>query len=294
MLILAGAGEPSILYYLQKMKDGPNIDMIIDNDPVVQGKKFFDHKIQSPEILTHIKEKNSIKVIITSVSGYDSFEAQLLSAGIPKENIQKLSPISEKLTRNLKIGINKISDIIVLLNKNGLKCVPAYGTLLGLVRESRLLPYDDDVDIWVLEKNLGELQEDILGTIKENFFPDSNYMRIRTFYLPKNKFCKFKKPAKLTVTFYFNDKTHLRMDFYLLCESGEYYYDTDNQVNLFRLPTYLFEKTKYLKVAGNNLLVPCKHDKILETIYGDWRLPVKPNVDNGQYYGHLHEVKNFI
>ena len=293
MLVLAGAGEPSVLYYLQKMKNGSRVDLVIDNDPMVQGKQFFDHKIQSPQMLTHMTEKNRIKVIITSVRGYDKFEAQVLSAGIPKENIKKLKPSSEKLIPNLEIGIKKISDIFLLLNKNGIKCLPAYGTLLGLIRENNLLPYDNDVDTWIMDENLNRLHEDILNTIQKKFFPKAQYMRIRKYCLPENKFCEFRKPVTITVTFYFADKTLFRIDFFLLCKSGAYYYNTDSQVELFRLPTYLFDTIKYFKVSGRNLLVPSRSDEILTTIYGDWRVPKKPNEDDGKYRGHLHEITNF-
>ena len=85
MLILAGAGEPGILYYLEKKEQGTNIDFIIDNDPMVLGNRFFDHKINSPQVLSKITEKSGMKVVITSVVGYEKFEAQILGAGIQKK-----------------------------------------------------------------------------------------------------------------------------------------------------------------------------------------------------------------
>ncbi len=290
MLVLAGAGEPSILYYLEKIKNGTEIDFIVDNDPMIQGEQFFEHIICSPEILTKMPEKANINVIITTVIGYDKFETQLLNAGIPKENIQKLNPRTARLKRNPKITINDISDVILSLNKKGVSCLPAYGTLLGLIRDSKILPYDDDVDTWILENTLNGLSDKVLKKIQKEIFPNAGHMRIRKHYLPENKFCGFRDPAKLAVTFYFPDKTHLRIDFFLLCKSGSYYYATHNQEDLYRLPVELFKSTSYYNAAGKEHLVPSNHNGILEAIYGEWRVPVKPNEDDGQYYDHLHKL----
>ena len=290
MLILAGAGEPGILYYLEKKEQGTNIDFIIDNDPLVLGNRFFEHKINSPQVLSKITEKSGVKVIITSVVGYEKFEAQILGAGIPKKNITRLKKHSERFKRNQKISVNDISDVINLLNRTGVKSVPAYGTLLGLIRDGKLLPYDDDVDTWILEASLAGITEKVLDKIKNNIFPDAGFMRIRRHYLPENKFCDLTDPAKLALTLYSSDRTYLRIDFFLLCRSGNYYYTTHNQKDLYRLPVELFGSISHFNAAGRNHIVPSKYRKILKTIYGEWRIPVKPNEEHGQYYGHLHKI----
>ena len=46
--------------------------------------------------------------------------------------------------------LESMNEIISLLNEQGLTCFPAFGSLLGLVREGTLLPHDKDADIGVI------------------------------------------------------------------------------------------------------------------------------------------------
>ena len=53
-----------------------------------------------------------------------------------------------KLHNGKKIDIN-FSEIINILNKNKIKYWICHGTLLGIIRDNQLIPWDHDIDIAV-------------------------------------------------------------------------------------------------------------------------------------------------
>ena len=54
----------------------------------------------------------------------------------------------DKLYNGKKIDIN-FSEIINILNINGIKYWICHGTLFGLIRDKQLIPWDHDIDIAV-------------------------------------------------------------------------------------------------------------------------------------------------
>lgn len=59
--------------------------------------------------------------------------------------------INEKELRILQVDI--LNQVVQFCSENNLSLFLAYGTLLGAVRHSGYIPWDDDIDIWMLRKD---------------------------------------------------------------------------------------------------------------------------------------------
>jgi len=68
--------------------------------------------------------------------------------------------------KNAKIAYDMLRDVTKILKENNITYWLDFGTLLGAVRENRLLPWDNDLDISIREKDSQKLRE-ILPQIKQ-------------------------------------------------------------------------------------------------------------------------------
>ena len=63
--------------------------------------------------------------------------------------------IEQKYTEEeKKMAIDLLKTIDTLFTENNLKFYLAYGTLLGAVRHEGIIPWDDDMDIWIDYKDI--------------------------------------------------------------------------------------------------------------------------------------------
>lgn len=86
-----------------------------------------------------------------------------------------------------RILLQTMKDFIKLCEENNIQYVAAYGTVLGAVRHKGLIPWDDDIDVYMTRDNydkLISLKEKIGNTSYEIIdYNNTNY------YLPFAKFC---------------------------------------------------------------------------------------------------------
>lgn len=80
-----------------------------------------------------------------------------------------------------------MKDFVKLCKDNDIKYVAAYGTVLGAVRHKGLIPWDDDIDVYMTRTNYNKLLslKNKLGKTSYEIldYNDANY------YLPFAKFC---------------------------------------------------------------------------------------------------------
>ena len=68
--------------------------------------------------------------------------------------------------KNSKIAYKMLEDITTILEEHDIRYWLDFGTLLGVVREQRLLPWDHDMDIAIKEDDASKVQ-DIMPLIKK-------------------------------------------------------------------------------------------------------------------------------
>ena len=85
------------------------------------------------------------------------------------------------------ILLQTMIDFIKLCEEYNLKYVAAFGTVLGAIRHKGLIPWDDDIDVYMPRKDYEELlklKDTLQNTTYQIFdITDDNY------YLPYAKFC---------------------------------------------------------------------------------------------------------
>lgn len=173
--------------------------------------------------------------------------------------------------KNLLEAENLLRTIATIFEQHKITYWLEGGTLLGIRRENRLLPWDDDIDISLhasevpklsaLIKNLKEKgyrvrERSFNSTSKEFEKGDLRMIKIRNrrfFGLLKGKVC-----LDVFVKYTHIDKT---------------YWEIDNKTKY--VPTHFYDCFKTIKFQNKIYPIPENTDGYLTYRYGDWQIPVK-------------------
>ena len=209
-----------------------------------------------------------------------------------------------------KIDPNLI-EIINLLDKNKIIYWLCHGTLLGIVRDKNLIPWDHDIDIAVWdEKNLKEkiklimirnnyklkekylIDDDLLTFIKKggreidiNFYhkkfsnlEDIAYVK---WFIPKNSICKtidafsMAKDYRGKFMFVINKFEFIQPIFKLLKRiliKKNFFYKTAG----YTQPLKFLKEFKKIDFKNMKVSVPSSSEDYLEYVYGaSWKTPIK-------------------
>ena len=197
-------------------------------------------------------------------------------------------------------------ETVGVLNSHGIPYWACHGTLLGLVRDGRLIPWDHDVDIalWTDAIPKGSLIDlmaangfslkddgadyDFVAFTKEggrtvdfNYYhacPDSG-MAYSEWFIIRSKFAALfdllanrseyhgRWSAVVRRLYFLRPLARIMVS--LLKWSGLLYRSAG-----YTTPVCLLEEFEPLEIAGVAVRVPCRREAILEYVYGnDWRLP---------------------
>ena len=170
--------------------------------------------------------------------------------------------------------VKLLFDIKEVFDKNDIFFFPIWGTLLGFIRDKKLIDYDDDLDIacWVkdwekVENTFKEFSNKGYGT--QYKFANTKHSRLRIFVkLNKDEeLIGLKKPLDNICGF----------------TTGIYFFDIDTDSN----EIFLVEKKPYrtrfpnkgfkkMKIYDKYFNVPTNSIEFCKLIYGDnWKVPIK-------------------
>ncbi|MBN2782222.1 MAG: LicD family protein, partial [Campylobacterales bacterium] len=150
-IIIFGASKfgEKVFNYYQKDAD-INILSFCDNDVNKHSTLLFGKKIISPSKLL---ETDFDEIVIAS-SYEKAIQEQLFDMKIDKEKIKifhtNFEEIQLKNENLLAISESLMFDIAQLFNENNINYHIDHGTLLGLIRDSQILPWDIDIDFAIL------------------------------------------------------------------------------------------------------------------------------------------------
>lgn len=172
-----------------------------------------------------------------------------------------------------KKAINMLSHISAVLDKFKVKYNLEGGTLLGIIREDRLLPWDDDLDITITSSELPSALN-ALNTLDKKY-------RIRyRFHFTNHKAITKGKLRLIRITdrklFFFKGK--VRMDIFIKYKDAEHYYWTVGSPTDFvikKIPTSFYENLFSYKWKEVSYLIPHNYDDYLSLRYGNWKEAVK-------------------
>ena len=202
-------------------------------------------------------------------------------------------------------------DIVKILNKNKISYWLCHGTLLGIIRDKKLIPWDIDIDIAIWNTN-GIRTKIKKIMLKNNFFLNKKYYSgdgfltftrpggravdfnfyekkiynneifgVIRFLEPRNTLCKFVEACAASKKYSGRYKNLVRLfapiDFIfifikkIMIEKNYFYL-----VKGYKQPISLLSKFKKIKALSSSMWVPYYSKKCLEFIYGkDWSKPDK-------------------
>lgn len=147
-------------------------------------------------------------------------------------------------------ALENLQILATILNANNITWGPAFGSLLGAVREHDFIEWDEDIDLFILEEE-EDLFRNCLWELQEH-----------GFYLIRYE----------------------RRGLYSIMRKGEYidFYVFQKLIEGLRHTNgggYIFEKyitdMQEIDFKGVPLRIPIEYDEYLTFQYGDWRKPVQ-------------------
>ena len=143
-----------------------------------------------------------------------------------------------------------------------------FGSLLGVVRDGRLIEQDDDIDIYINYS----CREEVLRRIESS----NNQVTINNkFFIQLNRIVNGEKGC-IDLYFYTQEKGNFileRWNFFGLCNNKHYH---------LKLPKLLVYPIRNVNFNGDFINVPNQPEKLVRILYGrKWNTPLKKD---GQKY----------
>lgn len=179
---------------------------------------------------------------------------------------------------NMKKAYNVLFDVVELLDSNNIVYHLEGGTLLGLVRDNSLLPWDHDVDISIPSEELPKF----LKVYKEL---NRKYYRVSfrkhtddcsVFEKDTHRIFKVKKmiPSILKEFIPYFKKKNIVLDVFVKSRDEKYAY-WKAMGRTMRVPKKHYDSYEEIDFDGRKLKVPNYYEDYLTEKYGDWSVPVK-------------------
>jgi len=173
-----------------------------------------------------------------------------------------------------KQALTMLKRVCDFLDQVQIKYLLEAGTLLGIIRENRLLPWDTDLDITVSAEFLEPLLQN-----RWKLWLHGYRTRIRYFKRDMGPFKKNQvRLIRVQTTHFFFFKDSSLMDIFIKYKRGDYYewVVSERDPILKRAPAHFYDELKRIPFHGSSYCVPKDSEGYLAYHYGnDWKTPVK-------------------
>ncbi|MCP4976982.1 MAG: LicD family protein [Maribacter sp.] len=173
--------------------------------------------------------------------------------------------------KNLGRAEKLLADVIAIFES----CNVAYwlegGTLLGLRREGRLLPWDNDLDI-----SIHDNEEDKLSVLQNTLKKKGYRVRTRQFTEDSDVFKRGDlRMIKIRTKHFFGlIKGNVCLDVFIkYTKNDKTYWEIANKIK--NVPSKYYAEFKAIQFKGKSYTIPKLTDDYLTYRYGDWQTPVK-------------------
>lgn len=151
-----------------------------------------------------------------------------------------------------------VADAYAAAHEAGIRPFLTYGTLLGCVREGRILPQDNDIDIGILHTDYAKKYAFFAAMRRRGYLVEHDIAYTYRFVRPD-----YDLYMDVDVLYPWRDK--------MVCSrfvDGQY-----QEAAIF--PAHAFDELKPARLGDLPVLVPAQAELVLDSIYRDWRVDLK-------------------
>ncbi|MCT7600986.1 LicD family protein [Aliarcobacter butzleri] len=277
-VIIFGTGEFAKNIYNQ-YKNDLNIINFSDNNKDKHNTLFFEKLVVAPKDLTSM---DFDEIIIASSYSEEIYQQLVEDLNLDKNKIRRLYVNESKVQFYSKEKVEKseyfMFEICKLLEENHISYYIDHGTLLGIIRDEALIPWDKDIDLAVLIEDKEKI-ETMLKSYLNNFIHPLCKTNNWKYKIEKEEIIVEGIKETLYTTFqifnYSNfqeDEVALELMFRYKRDSIIYWGFCEKYL---KAPLDITLPTKQIFYKGHPINVPNNTMKYLSNLYGDWKTPIK-------------------
>lgn len=177
--------------------------------------------------------------------------------------------------KNGVIAVQMMKRITRILEKSQIPYILEAGTLLGIVRENRLLPWDNDVDITITRQHIKRVKQSLWKFWLLGYFVRVKHYKRDLKYFKRGEIRIIKIKHVSPMNFFRKDVV---VDIFLKKKIGNEYYWTVGVKSpvLKSVPERFYDHHAQIEFEGKLFSVPEDYTGYLECHYGkEWKIPVK-------------------
>jgi lipopolysaccharide cholinephosphotransferase len=283
-LVLFGAGQGAKAY-IKQLKANEQVIAVCDNDSVKHGSFFASYPVISPSQLKDLK----FDQLVITTQWFQEVRQQLTEhyhiapelMHVPdKHQLKSAAPFTDAATHQL--ARDSLCLLSEMAEQHQVHLVADFGTLLGLIRNQDILPWDDDIDF---SANPAE-QPSVLELLQH--FVKQQAEKLNLNWQLTQLVDKQQQIASYTLTLHAPDyrSFDISVCFRRLEDNKSIHLAS---LGLWYAPASHFEKTEQFHWRDTAIQIPSNPKEYLAFVYGaDWRKEKKHMVIGD--YAHTQSV----
>ena len=173
--------------------------------------------------------------------------------------------------KNIVIAERMLKNVATIFNQCHIDYWIEGGTLLGIKRENRLLPWDNDVDMSINHDQLDKLDHFCSELKKAGYRVRTRHFDETSEFFTKNNIRMIKLREK---RFFGLLKGAVCLDVFIKYQHGENsYWEIDDKTKF--VPSKFYRTFKHITFKDFDYKIPSLIDEYLTYRYGDWQKQVK-------------------